>query len=148
MDAGETNPTLADTDADGWIDPEEIECMTNPARAKSVPVDGHASGVCDGAEADGDGDGWSDGVEALCGTDPANAGETPRTDALGDYDGDGIINCLDGIAATDGGSDGGGGGGVSCGASSVPATEGWVVLLALALGWLVRRRREAFAVHG
>ena len=65
---------------------------------------------------------------------------------MGDYDGDGVINCLDGVVSTDGSAGGGGssGGGVSCGAAGSatggPARAGWILLLLLAVAWIGRRR--------
>ena len=139
VDKGETNPTLADTDGDGFDDVEELACATDPASAKSSPVDGDSSGTCDGAEEDGDNDGWSDGVETLCGTDPASAKETPLEDALGDYDGDGIPNCLDGdtvVTETTGCAS-------ATGAGSASRLV-WMLALLLGLFGLAVRRRRRF----
>ena len=92
---GETNPLVADTDTDGFVDGEEVQCGTDPLDVNDVPVDKDGNGVCDGAEKDSDDDGIADVVEDYCGTDPFDNSDTPSFSDLVDIDGDGALNCAD-----------------------------------------------------
>lgn len=73
LDAGETDPMRADTDAGGEADGSEVRAGRNPRNAS------------DDFTADPDGDGLSNGREAALGTDPAKA----------DTDGDGVNDAQD-----------------------------------------------------
>lgn len=86
-----TNPAMADTDGDGFSDPEEIYTYhTNPFVA-DTDGDGlsDADEVADGTDplsADTDDDGMPDGWEVRYGLDPLT------DDAASDTDGDGLAN--------------------------------------------------------
>ncbi|MEC8022619.1 MAG: OmpA family protein, partial [Myxococcota bacterium] len=95
VDDGETNPTIADSDGDGVIDGDEVKCNTDPLDGSKVPTNTIDPDECDGAKTDTDSDGVADGVENLCGTDPEDPSSLPSIAALGDTDGDGLVDCVD-----------------------------------------------------
>jgi uncharacterized repeat protein (TIGR01451 family) len=101
VDAGETNPVVANSDGDVSFDGSqasdgyEVGCNTNPLDPKSAPVDRNLDGICDGSQVDTDKDGVPDGVENFCGFDAKSNQSTPSFDDLADLDGDGHINCAD-----------------------------------------------------
>jgi len=45
-----------DDDGDGWSDSEEVDCMTEPSSAFSIPDDSDGDGICDIVDADDDND--------------------------------------------------------------------------------------------
>jgi subtilisin family serine protease len=85
-----TNPLLADTDADGLTDYDE------------VAWDGNAAIYTPGVDlnplaADTDGDGYPDGMEIATGHDPLVGTDTP---VWGDINDDGVVNVADVLLAT------------------------------------------------
>jgi subtilisin family serine protease len=80
-----TNPNLADTDADGLTDPQEVNVtFTNPTVA------------------DTDGDGMPDGWETEKGLDPLDDGSTDIDNGpAGDQDGDGLLNYYEYLNGSD-----------------------------------------------
>ncbi|WP_372807996.1 S8 family serine peptidase [Pontiella sp.] len=80
-----TNPNLADTDADGLTDPQEVnETFTNPTVA------------------DTDGDGMPDGWETKHGLDPLDDGSTDVDNGPdGDQDNDGLLNYYEYLNGSD-----------------------------------------------
>jgi hypothetical protein len=91
VDAGETNPCMADSDGDGLQDGTEVGVttgVTDPDGAGRLGgtgagfvADADAGTTTDALEADSDGDGYSDGAEDLNGNGAVDAGETDATDA-------------------------------------------------------------------
>ena len=86
-----TDPKVADSDGDGYLDGIEILCGTDPLDPLSKPVDSNGDGICDDLKkrlglnvysADTDGDGLSDQLELILGTNPLDP----------DTDGDGILD--------------------------------------------------------
>ena len=52
--------TDTDDDGDGWSDLDEVDCMTEPSSAFSVPDDSDEDGICDIVDNDDDNDGVDD----------------------------------------------------------------------------------------
>jgi hypothetical protein len=71
-----------DNDNDMWNNTDELDCMTDPMDATSVPTDYDGDWICDLLDMDDDNDGYSDGVDAF----PMNATEWADND--GDRIGD------------------------------------------------------------
>lgn len=71
-DAGDSHPTNADADGDGYPDGWEVDHGTSPTNSHSHPHTPYHAGA-----PDSDGDGWSDANEINRGTDPDNAGSHP-----------------------------------------------------------------------
>lgn len=112
-----TDPRLADTDGDGFLDGADA-C---PLAETGGAIDGDGDGVCDGddacpsdplevADADGDGtcdvadldddeDGFLDSEEIAFGSDPRDAASNPQdallADGGGDFDRDGLTNAAE-----------------------------------------------------
>jgi hypothetical protein len=96
---GETIPDLdkdgiedildSDRDGDGWDNPLEIDCGTDPDRADQVPGDLDNDTICNNLDTDIDGDGWTRDSETEC--------QTTDWDEISpeDMDGDRICDYLD-----------------------------------------------------
>ena len=76
-----------DDDEDSFLDSEEIQCLSDPYSALSIPNDLDQDLLCDYLDYDDDGDSYSDVLEAKCASDSKNATSVPvDTDNDGDCD--------------------------------------------------------------
>ena len=128
-----------DDDGDGALDRREIDCLSDPRDAVSIPDDRDGDGTCDrrdncpdaananqldvdedglgnACDDDDDGDGFEDTIEIACGSHPGDVEQVP-SDGDGDGTCDVLDNCPDvinGDQADFDGDAGSGGGGDAC----------------------------------
>ncbi len=86
-----------DDDNDSFLDSEEIQCLSDPYSALSIPNDLDQDLLCDYLDQDDDGDTYSDVLEAECTSDSKNATSVPV-----DTDNDGNCDFLDSDDDNDG----------------------------------------------